>query len=217
MSLPIGEMVCQIHNIDSRRVPLTTSLPAHPRAAELLNALPETDAVDDATPADGSNYTSPILTPNADPEEAALETKELSKYLLAKSLFDCKEFDRCAAVFLPESLLSSVLSSPSEATVSTPSQRSKGKAKAVEESPASGAAPLPRLSQKSLFLALYAKFMSGEKRKNEESEMVMGPQDLGTVVNKQLLVVGRYLAAWFKERTTTDDEVLGSQGWLEYL
>ncbi|EXU97387.1 anaphase promoting complex subunit 8 and tetratricopeptide domain protein [Metarhizium robertsii] len=186
-------------------------------AAELLNALPETDAADDATPADGSNYTSPILTPNADPEEAALETKELSKYLLAKSLFDCKEFDRCAAVFLPESLLSSVLSSPSETTVLTPSQRSKGKAKAVEESPASGAAPLPRLSQKSLFLALYAKFMSGEKRKNEESEMVMGPQDLGTVVNKQLLVVGRYLAAWFKERTTTDDEVLGSQGWLEYL
>ncbi|KAG8407260.1 Anaphase-promoting complex subunit 8 [Metarhizium acridum] len=187
------------------------------KAAELLNALPETDAVDDATPADGSNCTSPIFTPNADPEEAALEAKELSKYLLAKSLFDCKEFDRCAAVFLPESLLSSVLSSRSETTVSTPSQRSKGKAKATEGSPASGAAPLPRLSQKSLFLALYAKFMSGEKRKNEESEMVMGPQDLGTVVNKQLLVVGRYLAAWFKERTTSDDEVLGSQGWLEYL
>lgn len=77
--------------------------------------------------------------------------------------------------------------------------------------------PLPRLSQKSLFLALYAKFMSGEKRKNEDSEMVMGPQDLGTVVNKQLLVVGRFLSAWFEERTTEDDEVIGSQGWLEYL
>ena len=77
--------------------------------------------------------------------------------------------------------------------------------------------PLPTISQKSLFLALYAKFLSGEKRKNEESEMVMGPQDLGTVVNKQLLVVGRYLSTWFEERTTEDGEVAGSQGWLEYL
>lgn len=82
---------------------------------------------------------------------------------------------------------------------------------------ASGVIPLPKLSQKSLFLALYAKFMSGEKRRNEDSEMVMGPQDLGTVANKQLLVIGRFLATWFEERTTEDDEVLGSQGWLEYL
>jgi anaphase-promoting complex subunit 8 len=66
-------------------------------------------------------------------------------------------------------------------------------------------------------LALYAKFLSGEKRKNEDSEMVMGPQDLGTVVNKQLLAVGRYLSAWFEERTTEEGEVTGSQGWLEYL
>lgn len=187
------------------------------RAAELLNALPETEDIDDdVAEGDGSKRTSPIFTPNLDPEEAALEAHELSKYLLAKSLFDCKEFDRCAAVFLPDSLLSSVLSSHSEST-STPSQRAKGKAKATDGSRASTIAPLPKLSQKSLFLALYAKFMSGEKRKNEESEMVMGPQDLGTVVNKQLLVVGRFLAAWFKERTTTDDDVLGSQGWLEYL
>ncbi|KHO01473.1 Cdc23 [Metarhizium album ARSEF 1941] len=190
-------------------------------AAELLNALPETaDADDDdgGAPADGLSGTSPIYTPNPDPEEAALEAKELSKYLLAKSLFDCKEFDRCAAVFLPESLISSVLSSRPDATVPTASRRSKGKAKAAEGSRAtSGAAPLPRLSQKSLFLALYAKLISGEKRRNEESEMVMGPQDLGTVVNKQLLVVGRYLAAWFKERTTADEDASGSQGWLEYL
>lgn len=73
------------------------------------------------------------------------------------------------------------------------------------------------LSQRSLFLALYAKLLSGEKCKNEDAEMVMGPQDLGTVVNKQLLVVGRYLSSWFQERTTEDDEVEGSQGWLEYL
>jgi anaphase-promoting complex subunit 8 len=90
----------------------------------------------------------------------------------------------------------------------------KGKSKAPK---APSVVPLPKLSQKSLFLALYAKFMSGEKRRNEDSEMVMGPQDLGTVTNKQLLVIGHFLATWFEERTTEDDEVLGSQGWLEYL
>lgn len=47
--------------------------------------------------------------------------------------------------------------------------------------------------------------------------MIMGPQDLGTITNKQLLIVGRYLSAWFEERTTEDGEVTGSQGWLEYL
>lgn len=133
-----------------------------------------------------------------------MEARELSRYLLAKSLFDCKEFDRCAAVFLPESLLSSVFASPS----SSP-RKAKGKDRATSS--------LPQLSQKSLFLALYAKLMSGEKRKNEESEMVMGPRDLGTVVNNQLLPVGRCLAAWFDERSAHDQEARGSQGWLEYL
>ncbi|KAK5993439.1 Anaphase-promoting complex subunit 8 [Cladobotryum mycophilum] len=186
-------------------------------AAELLNALPETDDVEeDAGNSADNRYTSPIFSPNQDADEAALEAKELSKYLLAKSLFDCKEYDRCAAVFLPDSLLSTVLDSRSEKAPAAGKGKGKGKAKVVEAS-RSTAVPLPKLSQKSLFLALYAKFMSGEKRKNEDSEMVMGPQDLGTVINKQLMIVGRFLAAWFDERTTDDDEVLGSQGWLEYL
>lgn len=146
-----------------------------------------------------------------------MEARELSKYLLAKSLFDCREYDRCAAVFLPDSLLSSILASRGDNTSTGASSKGKGKAKATDLAGPSGVVPLPKLSQKSLFLALYAKFMSGEKRKNEETEMVMGPQDLGTVVNKQLLVVGRFLSTWFEERTTDDDEVLGSQGWLEYL
>jgi anaphase-promoting complex subunit 8 len=76
---------------------------------------------------------------------------------------------------------------------------------------------LPELSQRSLFLALYAKFMAGEKRKTEDTEMVMGPQDLGTVVNKQAAVVGRLLTAWFEEHAGADGEVHCSQGWLEYL
>ncbi|KAM4056253.1 anaphase promoting complex subunit [Hirsutella rhossiliensis] len=185
-------------------------------AAELLNALPESDDADHDIQGSEDKHTSPLFTPNPDQDEAALEARELSKYLLAKSLFDCKEYDRCAAVFLPESLLSSVLASHSDSSASS-SQKAKGKAKATTSARSPGAPSLPNISQKSLFLALYAKFMAGEKRKNEESEMVMGPQDLGTVVNKQLLAVGRYLAAWFDERTADDEEVLGSQGWLEYL
>ncbi|PTB42125.1 uncharacterized protein TrAFT101_008770 [Trichoderma asperellum] len=184
-------------------------------AAELLNAVPEPEDGEGETESpELGKHTSPIFSPNQDADEAALEAKELSRYLLAKSLFDCKEYDRCAAVFLPDSLLSTVLDSRLEKPLATP--KGKGKSRATDE-PNLSAVPLPKLSQKSLFLALYAKFMSGEKRKNEESEMVMGPQDLGTVVNKQLLIVGRFLTAWFEERTTDDDEVLGSQGWLEYL
>ncbi|KAL6910788.1 TPR-like protein [Trichoderma evansii] len=184
-------------------------------AAELLNAVPEPeDGEEEADSPELGKHTSPIFSPNQDADEAALEAKELSRYLLAKSLFDCKEYDRCAAVFLPDSLLSTVLDSRLEKPLATP--KGKGKSRATDE-PNLSAVPLPKLSQKSLFLALYAKFISGEKRKNEESEMVMGPQDLGTVVNKQLLIVGRFLAVWFEERTTDDDEVLGSQGWLEYL
>lgn len=76
---------------------------------------------------------------------------------------------------------------------------------------------LPDISQKSLFLALYAKVMSGEKRKDEESEMVMGPQDLGTIVNRQLVPVSRYLETWFAENADEEGQVAGGQGWLEYL
>lgn len=209
--MPLSSIKMVSHPLPLPRLEFTVANKT-PRAAELLNALPATDEAEDV--ADG-RFVSPIAVPNYDPDEAALEAKELSKYLLAKSFFDCREFDRCAAVFLPDSLLSSVLNSKSDATPVTP--KGKGKAKAAAPSRSSAAAPLPKISQKSLFLALYAKFMAGEKRKNEESEMVMGPQDLGTVANKELLVVGRFLSAWFEERTTEDDDVAGSQGWLEYL
>lgn len=153
----------------------------------------------------------PIFSANVDPAEAALEAKELNKYLLAKSFFDCREFDRCAAVFLPDSLLSGLLSAKPDDVAISP--RGKGKAPAI--APTDEA--LPVISQKSLFLALYAKVISGEKRKDEDSEMVMGPQDLGSTVNKQLLVVSRFLERWFAGRTTEDGDVPGSQGFLEYL
>lgn len=182
------------------------------RAAELLTSLPEPteEELDDAD--NEQPHLSPVFLPNQDPEEAQLESKELSKYLLAKSLFDCREYDRCAAVFLPDALFSTVLGSRADAGGSP--SKSKSKAKSAEAAAASSS--LPKMSQKSLFLALYAKLLSGEKRKAEESEMVTGPQDLGTVVNKQLLAVGSYLSSWF-EAKTVDNEVVGSQGWLEYL
>lgn len=59
--------------------------------------------------------------------------------------------------------------------------------------------------------------MSGEKRKDEDCEMVMGPQDQGGVINKQLIAISRILSAWFNDQSTEEDEKPESQGWLEYL
>ncbi|CAJ2507245.1 Uu.00g084310.m01.CDS01 [Anthostomella pinea] len=186
------------------------------RAAELLNAIPEPEAsFDDSQLSDASTGHVPAaLAPNADPDEAAMEAKEINKYLLAKSFFDCREFDRCAAIFLPDSTLAGIVASKDVNT--TPKGKGKGKATAGNTKVAAGQT-LPKLSQRSLFLTLYAKYLSGEKRKDEETEMVMGPQDLGTVVNKQLLTVSRVLEAWFESRKAEDGEDLDSQGWLEYL
>jgi len=182
------------------------------RAAELLDALPEPSVGEADAELLNLPATSvhPAFSPNVDPDEAALEIRELNRYLLAKSFFDCKEFDRCAAVFLPDSLLSSLLSTKPD-DIASP----KGKGKAT--SAISSNESLPEISQKSLFLALYAKVISGEKRKEEETEMIMGPQDLGSVANKQLVLVSHFLERWFAERRSEDDEVPGSQGFLEYL
>lgn len=164
-----------------------------------------------------------VVTGNRDPEEAHLEAKEINQYLLAKSFFDCREFDRCAAVFLPETVVSALFSASPASTQTSPRSTTKGKGKAPASTTSqkpikNGAGPkLPKLSQKSLFLALYAKYMSGEKKKDEESEMVMGPQDGGNTINKQLVVISRLLETWFKERTNDAGDVIGSQGWLDYL
>lgn len=184
------------------------------RAAELLDALPDPNPadLDQSTKAIPGSYVHPAFVPNPDPAEAALEAQELGRYLLAKSYFDCKEFDRCAAVFLPESVLAGLLSTRSNESASP---QGKGKAKASTSLPAQQS--LPQISQKSLFLALYAKVISGEKRKDEDAEMIMGPQDLGTVTNKQLLLVSRFLARWFAERHADEGDLPPSQGFLEYL
>ncbi|CAI4213837.1 unnamed protein product [Parascedosporium putredinis] len=177
-------------------------------AAELLNSIhePEIQASSQDTITAGPPPAA-FSPSNPDPEEARLEAQEFTKYLLAKSLFDCREYDRCAAVFLPESMLSGVVESrTAEPLTGTPKGKGKSRASTGAAEPASGgatAAPataLPKISQKSLFLALYAKVISGEKRKDEDAEMVMGPHDAGSVGNKQLVLVSRYLNAWFDER-----------------
>ncbi|KAI1746004.1 TPR-like protein [Xylaria scruposa] len=187
-------------------------------AAELLTAIPEAEeSLDDSRLSDASSgYASTVVAPNTDPDEALLEAKEINNYLLAKSLFDCREYDRCAAVFLPESTLTSIIS-PKEAG-STLRGKGKGKGKAaVGGARPGGGQAIPNISQRSLFLSLYAKYLSGEKRKDEDAEMVMGPQDLGACRNKQLVTVSRVLEAWFESRKMEDGEIAHGQGWLEYL
>ncbi|KAH6666874.1 anaphase promoting complex subunit 8 [Halenospora varia] len=192
-------------------------------AAELLTSIPPSDT--DSEPEDSQMTEVPtdglppiVVTGNLDPEEAQLEAKEINQYLLAKSFFDCREYDRCAAVFLPDTVLAGILSTTTSQSQNAAASKGKGKTKSQAGRRSSVLSPtLPKLSQKSLFLALYAKFMSGEKRKDEDSEMVMGPHDGGNAVNKQLVTISRFLEVWFQERTTESGEIVGSQGWLEFL
>lgn len=158
---------------------------------------------------------------NSDPQEARLEARELSKYLLAKSYFDCREYDRCAAVFLPPTLPRGPLSpiSPNKKS-EAPDKGKKVQEKHTEENDVPMSTPpsnaLPKLSQKSLFLALYAKYMSGEKRKEEDGEMILGPSDGGATVNKELVGITTSLQGWFAERSAQGLDK-SNQGWLEYL
>ncbi|KIW29476.1 uncharacterized protein PV07_05290 [Cladophialophora immunda] len=190
-------------------------------AAELLDSLPEDDdPFDDSPMQDTNNVQSSyrlFSTSYDDPEEAALEAKEAPKYLLAKAFFDTKEFDRCTAVFLPPAIPAgglAIFDKPKKRTPTSTPSRTKGKSK---ENGAATVSPFPRLSQKSLFLALYARYLAGEKRKDEESEMVLGPADGGQTVNRELPALARGLEAYFQVRDAADSQLKRSQGWLEYL
>lgn len=154
-----------------------------------------------------------LSTSYDDPQEAALEAKEANKYLLAKSYFDTKEFDRCASVFLPPATPAGGLAifekAKARTPASTPSRKGKFKPNDFDS--------LPQLSQKSLFLALYARYLAGEKRKEEESEMVLGPADGGQSSNRELPALARALEDYFRSRDAADPQLKRSQGWLEYL
>ena len=200
------------------------------RAAELSTGLPEpisntssfdTDSDSQMQDADPLPPLSIFPSLNSNPEEARLESQEFSNYLLAKSYFDCREYDRCAAVFLPSGLPQAPLSPASPSQASRASMKA-AKGKAVESERSNGQGPLgannalPKLSQKALFLALYAKYISGEKRKDEDGEMILGPADGGTTVNKELVGITGGLQNWFADRVAQGLEG-SNQGWLEYL
>lgn len=186
------------------------------RAAELLVSFPESDDDDDdaLTDMDSPMSDAPPPTPAAVPQDATevrLEARETHKYLLARSFFDCREYDRCAAVFLPATL-------PKGAALgnSPPSAKSKAKGNAAQSTPTKAKSTngwVHALSQKSLFLALYAKYLAGERRVNEDSEVILGPRD-GGVVNKELQRISTVLDEWFSALPSSGRQ---PQGWLEYL
>jgi anaphase-promoting complex subunit 8 len=191
------------------------------RAAELLNSLPASE--DDASDTDVDSPMSEALpphTPNPAPKDAIeqrLEAREAHKYLLAKTYFDCREYDRCAAVFLPGPLPKA--HAHAHATPTSPLAKNKhaAKGKARTGTPTKTkfqSESVAGLSQKSLFLALYAKYIAGEKRMNEDSEMILGPQDGGVTLNKELPGISAILEEWFRALPASGRQ---PQGWLEYL
>ncbi|CAG8849678.1 20748_t:CDS:2, partial [Gigaspora margarita] len=79
---------------------------------------------------------------------------ENDKYLLGKSYFDVKEFDRAAFVL----------------------ERCK--------------------SSKCRFLKGYSKYLAGEKRKEEESQDIMGPLDDSKSLNKEIQCLWEEMETW---------------------
>ena len=224
VSLPILKMVWSMLSklfscsdlTDFRAAELATSLPVK----DSSNASFATEADSQMQDVDAPLPPTSIFSSTASHEEARLEAQELPKYLLAKSLFDCREFDRCASVFLDQEALRNASTTSPNARKSTPARPVKGKAKEGDIRAPHGLTDasniLPPLSQRSLFLALYAKYMSGEKRRMEDSEMVLGPQDGGSTVNKENVGLARLLGGWFTDRSAKGTDG-SNQGWLEYL
>lgn len=153
-------------------------------------------------------------TPHAVPKDATelrLEARETHKYLLAKTYFDCREYDRCAAVFLPSKGTAQASNSSPPSTRPTHKGRPK---QGTPTKPRVLSSSVQGLSQKALFLSLYAKYMAGEKRVNEDSEVILGPRDGGVVTNKELPGISAILEEWFANLPTSGRQ---PQGWLEYL
>ena len=135
---------------------------------------------------------------------------------MAKSFFDCREFDRCAAVFLPSQTPHNTPShdvvSPTKLHGTPPKQRTSLLKTAKPQQKA-----LPKnVSQKALFLALYARYLSGEKRKNEDSETILGPSDGPVTANREVAGILSILEEYFNARGGLQD-MSSSQGWLDYL
>ncbi|KAH6630590.1 anaphase promoting complex subunit 8 [Chaetomium sp. MPI-SDFR-AT-0129] len=154
--------------------------------AALLSALPEHDVGEDVS------SVGRVFNPPANPAQLYLEQTEFPKYLLAKSLFDCREFQRCASVFLPRQSIRNTWTSR-QGTV------------------------YDRISRKALFLTLYALLIAGEKQKTEQKAQVLGTADNGATVNQQLPDIRQILQASLDQTHEVAIENDSSQGWLEYL
>lgn len=158
-----------------------------------------------------------------DAQEAKLRLRERRKYPLAKSFFDCKEFDRCAVTLLPTLLPQQPLNREPTvlSTSTTPSKLTPSKSKAtIVPSPKSKpprTVDVTELSQRSLFLSLYARFLAGEKRKEEDGEMLLGPADGPITANKELVSLASILDLYFKDRESSIGIKRQSDGFLEYL
>lgn len=70
-------------------------------------------------------------------------------------------------------------------------------------------------SSKSQFLHLYARYIAGEKRKDEDSEMVLGPLDGAVTGNKELQGILAALEVIFAEKV--EDDWVEDDSWLLFL
>ncbi|KAF8446722.1 anaphase promoting complex subunit 8 [Terfezia claveryi] len=144
--------------------------------AEAFNSLPKLDPP--SKPPSSYPFTTTFHPPaSPSPKEAQLEFTELPTYLLAKTYFDCREFDRCFSTLKDCK------------------------------------------SSKSRFLCHYARYMAGEKRKEEEMEMVLGPLDGAPTPNREILPVINSLEAIFTQ--WRNEGKIGREkeedSWLYYL
>ena len=154
-----------------------------------------------AIPDDDLDYglSSSSISPPADPLELALESKDFARYLMAKAFFNCHEYQSCVAVFPPTMFPDYIAPTGKYLTKVT---RGRGLASICQG-----------ISQKALFLALYALLKMGEREKVERLGPIRGPSDTGATVNKQLLPLQKTLETWFGQAR----EDRPRQGWLEYM
>lgn len=159
-----------------------------------------------------NSSSSGLFTISIDPLQARLEVSEANSYLLAKSYFDCREFERCAAVFLPSGLPEGpMVISPMTSTETNP--KGKAQASGTNENRQKPMIRRKQLSEKALFISLYAKYLSGEKKKEENQEMILGPADKSSTMNQDLAEISKILEQYFT--STSSDRA--TSGWLEYL
>jgi anaphase-promoting complex subunit 8 len=193
------------------------------RAAELLTSFASSTTHDDDSASDTDvdedvDIPSTTAQTNHGRKEARLEARDLPQYLLAKSLFDCREYDRCAAIFLPTQVPHgrSTQETISPSKIALPPQSKKNTPQPLETQRLQATSVPKRISQKSLFLCLYARYLSGEKRKNEDSETILGPADGPVTPNREVNGILSILDEYFNARGGIQD-MENSQGWLDYL